>query len=227
MRPTDGSPPVRLGDGRAWDISPDGRQVLTTTGLGAGNEIVELPLGVGEARRHGPLGLVPTAMDYLPDGEHVILAAHAPGEGARLYVRDLAGGAPRPISPEGITAYFCRLLSPDARESLATAPDGQLTLYPLDAGDPRGVPGTSVADIPIRWSADGRGVYVQSRTALPALVERIDVETGERSPTLELTPPDPSGVLVVGPVHLTADAHAYIYSYKRTLDELYVVEGLR
>jgi sugar lactone lactonase YvrE len=226
-RPTDGSPPVRLGDGRAWDISPDGRQVLTTTGLGADNEIVELPLGVGAARRHGPLGLVPTAMVYLPDGEHVLLAAHAPGEGARLYVRDLAGGTARPISPEGVTAYFCHLLSPDSQAAVATAPDGRLTLYPLDGGEPRGVPGTSVADIPIRWSADGRGIYVQSRTALPALVERIDIQTGQRSPTLELTPPDPSGVLVAGPIHLTADGDAYVYSYKRILDELYVVEGLR
>ena len=72
-----------------------------------------------------------------------------------------------------------------------------------------------------------RGIYVQSQTALPARVERVDVATGDRELLTELTPPDPAGVLVVGPVHLSADGGAYVYSYKRLLAELYVLDGLR
>jgi serine/threonine protein kinase/dipeptidyl aminopeptidase/acylaminoacyl peptidase len=228
MRPTDGSAPVRLGSGRAFALSPDGRWVLTVQGTGADNELVLLPTGVGESRRLGPLGLVPIAGAFLPGGDRVVLSAHGPGEGNRLYVRELSGGTARAFSPEGVTAYFCRLLSPDGREAFATAPDGRLTLYPVDGeGDPRVVPGTSLDDIPIRWTGDGRGIYVQSATVLPALVEQVDVATGERRPLVELTPPDPSGVLVIGPVHLSADGKAYVYSYRRVLDELYVVEGLR
>ncbi len=58
----------------------------------------------------------------------------------------------------------------------------------------------------------GGRLFVQSRAALPARVERVDVATGERQPWLELTPPDPAGVQSIGPVHLSADGKAYVYS---------------
>jgi hypothetical protein len=40
-------------------------------------------------------------------------------------------------------------------------------------------------------------------------------------------PPDPAGVLVINPVYLSADGRSYVYSYRRVLDDLYVVDGLR
>ncbi len=226
MRPTDGSPPVRLGEGRAFDLLPNG-WILAVTGAGSSNEVVLLPVGVGEVRRLGPLGLTPSAATLAPDGETIVFAGHAPGSGTRLYVRGLAEGEPRPISPEGVTAYFCRLLSPDGKEAFANAPDGRLTVYPVDGGEARVVPGTSLADSPIRWTGDGRGIYVQPRATLPSRITRVDVATGERELVRELMPPDPAGVVAIRPVHLTADGGAYVYSYKRLLDELYILEGLR
>ena len=80
------------------------------------------------------------------------------------------------------------------------------------------VPGTTSDDVPIRWTADGRGVYVRSASGVPAKVERIDVTTGERQPWLELVPPDPAGVQGIGPVHMSADGRSYVYSYRRKLD---------
>jgi len=227
LRPTYGAPAVRLGEGRAFDLSSDGRRVLGIQGRGLDNQLVILPTGAGEVQRLGPLGLVPTAMAFLPDGERILVAGHDRGQGTRLWIRPLSGGEARPISPPAITAYFCRLLSADGREAFATAPDGRLTLYPVEGGEPRVVPGTSAEDIPIRWTDDGRAVYVQSETALPARVERVDVATGARETALELTPPDAAGVLVIGPIRLSRDARAYVYSYRRILVDLYVVEGLR
>jgi DNA-binding beta-propeller fold protein YncE len=226
MRPTNGSPPVRLGEGRAFDMLPDGR-IFGVMGVGASNEVALVPTGAGEVQRFGPLGLTPTAAAVGPDGDTLVFAGHARGEGSRLYVRGLAGGEPRPISPEGITAYFCRLLSPSGKEAFANAPDGRLTVYPVDGGDARPVPGTSAADAPIGWTRDGRGIFVQTRSALPSRIERIDVATGDRALVRELTPPDPAGVVAIRPVHLAADGEAYVYSYKRLLDELYVLEGLK
>jgi dipeptidyl aminopeptidase/acylaminoacyl peptidase len=226
MRPTDGSPPVRLGEGRAFDLLPDG-WIFAVLGAGSSNEMVLLPTGAGEMRRLGPLGLTPTAAALGPDGETIVFAGHAPGEGTRLYVRGLAGGEPRPISPEGVTAYFCHLLSPDGKEAFANAPDGRLTVYPVDGGEARPVPRTSLADSPIRWTNDGRGIVVQPRATLPSRIERVDVASGERELVRELTPPDPAGVVAIRPVHLATEGEAYVYSYKRLLDELYILEGLR
>jgi hypothetical protein len=43
----------------------------------------------------------------------------------------------------------------------------------------------------------------------------------------ELRPPDPAGVLQVGPVVIAPDGSSYVYSYRRTVDELYVATGIR
>jgi hypothetical protein len=58
-------------------------------------------------------------------------------------------------------------------------------------------------------------------------VDVIDVASGARRPWKELRPPDPAGVLAIGPILLSADGQSYIYSYRRLLDELFLVEGLR
>ena len=55
--------------------------------------------------------------------------------------------------------------------------------------------------------------------------ERLGLE-GERELVTELMPPDPGGVVAIQPVHLSADGRAYVYSYKRVLDQLYILDGL-
>ena len=227
LRRTDGTPPVRLGDGRGLGLSPDGKWALATLVVDGATELVLLPTGAGETRRVGRPAVVAQGAAFLPGGERVVISGHTPSAGGRLFTYDLATSALSPISPEGVTSYFAAMVSPDGRQAFATGPDGRLTLYPVDGGEPRVVPGTSRDDIAIRWSADGRAVFVQSRAALPARVERVDVATGERRPWLELTPPDPAGVQSIGPVHLSADGKAFVYSYRRKLDQLFVVDGLR
>ena len=119
------------------------------------------------------------------------------------------------------------MVSPDGKQAFATGLDGKLTLYPIDGGETRVVPGTSKDDIATRWAADGQALYVMSRAALPARVERVAVATGERQPWLELTPPIPPACRASAPLHMSADGKAYVYSYRRKLDQLFVVEGLR
>ena len=55
----------------------------------------------------------------------------------------------------------------------------------------------------------------------------VDVQTGKRTPWKEFHPPDPAGVIQIGPVLMTADGSSYVYSYRRILDELYAVTGLK
>jgi hypothetical protein len=62
---------------------------------------------------------------------------------------------------------------------------------------------------------------------VPTKVHRVDMTTGQRALWKELVPPDPAGVLTMGPILMTPDGKSYVYSYRRTLDELFLVEGLR
>jgi hypothetical protein len=55
----------------------------------------------------------------------------------------------------------------------------------------------------------------------------VNIDTGEREPWKELAPPDPAGVSVVDPIIASADGRSLVYSYRRVLERLVVVEGLR
>ena len=81
--------------------------------------------------------------------------------------------------------------------------------------------------MPVRWAADGRFVFVQRGQDVPLRVDKIEVATGARSSYKELPPLDPAGVMVAGPIRLSADGQSYVYSYRRVLDELMLATGVR
>ena len=91
----------------------------------------------------------------------------------------------------------------------------------------RPVPATTPVDIPTEWSADGGVLFVTTRGPEGAQIDRIELGTGRRTPWKTLMPADRAGLLDLGFVHLSADAQAYVYSYRRVLDDLYLVEGLK
>jgi hypothetical protein len=76
------------------------------------------------------------------------------------------------------------------------------------------------------WTPDGRSLYV-GPVAMPARVDLCDVATGTRRLWKEIIPPDPAGVLAIGPIHISQDGKSYVYSYRRALDELFLVTGLK
>src|SRR5262249_38880058 len=166
-----------------------------------------------------------TGANWLPDGKGILFAGNEPGRGSRLYVQDLAGGPPRPITAEGVSLQW-HGVSPDGRTVAALGPDQKVVLYPFDGGAPRAIPGVNVGDEAIRWFGDGRSLFMYRRGSLPARVERVDVSTGARSLWRELSPSDPDGVTNVVRIRITPDGASCAYSYQRLLSDLYLVEGL-
>jgi Tol biopolymer transport system component len=225
LRQTDGSPAVRLAEGRAFALSADGRWVLSTTGDEAG-KLVVLPTRAGE-----PKVLSGKPMNYIgarwfPDGKHFLFSGNEPGHGVRLYVQDLVGGEPLAISPEG-TYGLAYLISPDGQEVAAVGPDQKGYLYPAGGGDPRPIPTLGAGELPVAWSNDGHSLFVYRSAELPAKVDLIELSTGRRTLWKELRPSDPAGVEFIGPILMTADAKTYVYGYRRLLTDLYVVDGLK
>jgi len=226
LRKTDGSPAVKLGQGRGLALSPDGKWALAAASVDGKNTLVLLPTGAGEPRTVLSGSATYEAGAWFPDGQRVLVSGAEAGHASRLYVIDLASGASRAATPEGVTVYHWRALSPDGRTAVALAADGRPTLYPVEGGEPRSLPGATREDVPIRWAADGRSIYVQRGPDAPPRVDRIDTATGVRRPWKELPPPDPAGVMVVGPIRLSQDGESYVYSYRRVLDDLMLATGV-
>src|SRR5262249_53492284 len=126
IRGTDGSPAVRLGEGAAIALSPDGKWALVgRRAARAGDDrLVLLPTGAGQER------ILPTGAlafnrftdwaAFHPDGKTVLFSAVEPGHRIRVYRMGLEGGQPTPVSAEGIHPF---LISPDGSQVFANKGD--------------------------------------------------------------------------------------------------------
>jgi hypothetical protein len=225
-------PPVRLGEGHSTELSPDGAWALTFL-MTTPPRLVLLPTRAGEPRRlPGKPGIVEYHWAWwFPDGKRILFLANEANRPPQLFVQDVSAGDPRPLAPEGVTAYRHRPISPDGRFVVALMsgePSGRFVLYPVEGGDPRPIPGLDARDRPLRWSADGRFLFVRAPGAgLPARVDRVEVSTGRRIPWKLLQPADPAGIDRISDIVMTPDGQFYLYQGARLLSELYLAEGLR
>jgi Tol biopolymer transport system component/predicted Ser/Thr protein kinase len=226
VRGMDGSPAVRLGEGSTQALSPDGKYALAITKVASEPQVVVYSTGAGETRTLPREGLLTQTAHWLPNERQILLTASEAGHGSRLYLRELSGGKPRAISPEGYRS-FPRGVSPDGKLVAVRGPDQRLYLYPVAGGEPSPIPGLTPEDNPTAWSADGRFLYVYRRRELPAKVYRLEVATGRKELWRELMPFDTAGVVSITPPKIAPDGRSYAYSYVRTLSDLYLVEGLR
>ncbi len=224
---TDGSPPIRLFDGGCGALSPDGLWVLSGAITPPG-QLVLVPTKSGQ---HKPLAfdeLTPRDAWFFRDGRRLLVAGVEPGHGLRLYVTDLAGDRPRPITPEGIRSVRAsKPISPDGQWAFAYGPDGRLSVYPVENGETKLLPGTHPNDRPFQWSADSRGIYVMERRGTTFRISRVDTVTGHRDLWKEIVPPDPAGFWGITSFFIANDDRSYVYSYQRNLAELYLVSGLK
>ncbi|HEY3171208.1 MAG TPA: protein kinase [Thermoanaerobaculia bacterium] len=225
LRRTDGSPAIRLGDGVAQSLSPDGKWALALE-RGPSRRLVLLPTGVGQPRPldTGKLNVFGGA--FLPDGRRILFAANEPGHGPRVYVMDVDGGHPRAFTEGGITEGAA--ISPDGKSVALCGPDRIAKIYPVDGSAARRISGVEPNDVPFQWSADGKSLYVTRRGELPARIERLDLATGKKELQKELMPADRSGLIRIQEVFITPDGKSYAYGATRVLSsDLYLASGLK
>jgi eukaryotic-like serine/threonine-protein kinase len=222
---TGSSAPIKLGEGMAHELSPDGNWVLSIVRTPPA-PILLLPTGPGQPKELADNGINHVSAAWFPDGKQILFAGIEPGRGVRLYVQDLGGGKPRAITPEGVN-FFSKPVSPDGKLVAAVDSQNNIWLYPLDGGERRPIPRSGQNNLPVGWSADGRSLYVFERLSVPARVYQFDLATGQKTLWKELVPADPTGVVAIFGLVLTPDGKFYAYSYGRILSELFLVEGLR
>ncbi len=219
LRPSDGSPPVRLGEGNVGGFSPDMKWVLASR-----QQLYLIPLGPGRDPINHHDSIIHENSSFLPDGKRVVFTGTEPGHKSRVYIQTIGDDHPRAITPEGVLGLVA---TPDGHFVFGISDKARL--YPVDGHDPpRVVPGLATEDGIGAFSRDGRFAFIASSPTHVSLdVFRLDLATGQRTLFKKITPADTVGVFMYSWVVLTPDLKYYAYSYSRTLSELYTAEGLR
>ena len=223
LRDTDGSPPVRIGEGRGLAISPDSKWVITKPAKGGPLSVV--PTGAGEARQLTHDNVDYTTARYLPDGKQLLAGGIEAGHGARDYLIDVSNGNAKPITPEGVAGT---LLSPDGRSFVVVGPDGGWGIWPLTGGGLRLLPGIDSRYYVTGWAPDGSSVYVGESHSHERAVKifRANVTTGKMDVWKTFGDSLPTGANA-GNMLFSIDGSAYVYLYVQVLSQAYMVKGLK
>jgi eukaryotic-like serine/threonine-protein kinase len=219
----DGSPLVRLGDGSAMGITPDGKSIIAL--LPSTNSTFRLlPTGAGETRTFevSPVHALDYYGNWVRDGTKFVFLGSEPGKKTRAYLLDTTTGKASPVTPEGT---IDPLISPDGKFVAARDLKQEFQLYPLAGGEPQTVKGLKEGELLIQWDTTGTKLYVWDRT-FPAHVFLVDLRSGERREWTTLVPPDSAGVLY-GNIDMTPDGKTSVYRYRRNVTTLFLAEGLK
>jgi Tol biopolymer transport system component len=226
LRDTTGGDAIRLGEGRALALSPDGKFALAIQ-AGPPPELVMLPTGPGEEKRLPASNLTEYySAAWFPSGKRILFVAAGSDAQPRSYVQDIDGGPARPIGDGIIQAV---LISPDEKLLAGIGSAGGYVLRPVAGGDTRPIRGLLPNDDLIQWSADGRFLYVRGAGDSTLEFFRVNLSSGRRDLWKRIEPADPVGWIGIQPaaVRMTPDGKSYAYSYWKTLTELYLVDNLK
>ena len=224
IRRTDGAPAVRLGEGSAQALTPDGKWAVVETPDNPA-QLRLLPTGAGEAQQLTHDAINHNSVRCFPDNKRFLFSGNEPGKGVRLYVQEFSGGTPRVITPEGVNGTLFAI-SPDGKWVAGMGADGKGYLYPVDGGDPKPIPGLAPNEQPIGWK-DTETLWIYQPGEMPARTYELNLANGKHTLWKPIVPLDPAGVATIGPLWMTADGKSYVYGFTRTLADLYLVDGLK
>jgi len=219
LRRVDGSPPVTLGEGNAGSISRDGRWV-TAEILSTGRCVV-YPTGAG-APVPIPIGPLEACNSpfFFPDDKSLGVFGNEKGKAPRLYRAAFPGGVPVPLLPEGLTPWQ---VSENGDRFLVQDKDFAFQVFEI-GGRLSPVKGLEPRDRVLEWSAEGKWAIVSEAATIPAILQRVALDTGVRTRVGELGPADRAGVTTMAPRAFRDNGRIYAYSYERRVSTLFLVK---
>jgi Tol biopolymer transport system component len=214
---------VRLGEGRAVALSPDGKYVMTGSQSDQGSVKVIPPLELGPTRTISSDGMKYVWAKFFPDNKRILFGGCRRGGHPMLYTQSIDGSNLKALQPE---IWLTKVaISPDGAKIAGLHPTRNLVVQDAGGGAPVEIP-LGFPATPLRWSEDGRYLFVATNE-IPARILRIDVPASTYAVWKIVAPTDLAGVNQIFTMLLTGDAKTAIYSYERALSEVYVVNGWR
>jgi len=222
LRKADGSPAIQLGYGNRPSLSPDGKWVACIHHELDRSSLMLLPTGPGESQFPKIDGIHIDGVEWFPDNKRILFTGNETGHQMRSWIYDPETNRTTPVTPEGTRGMR---VSPDGNWFITVDPH-KLLMTPVGGGDSKAlvdlVPGESV----VRWSGDGRYLFLQQREAASIKISRLEIATHRKEPWLVVKVPEP-GATFFGPLALSADGKACATTFQRDLANLFLVRGLR
>lgn len=218
---TDGSPPVRLGEGVASDISPDGKWVVGGT-ITVPSPLILFPTGAGEAKTFSNNGMDHQGAQFFRDGKRLFLLAREKGKGFRNWIMNVDGTSLRPVTAENETGTLCQ-----DETCVNLVRDGVLFAKNIDSGSE-----TRIRDIEafkgltfVSWSDEKGKAYFTSRENLVLAIWKVDVEKATKVPLYRIDIAASAGAVPVPFLTITHDGKYFVYSADRRNSDLYLLKG--
>jgi eukaryotic-like serine/threonine-protein kinase len=223
VRDTNGSPPVRMGEGMGEAISPDNKWVITKP-LKTGN-LSLVPTGAGESRQLTHDNISYSRVRFFPDGKRLLASGIEGGHGARDYIVDVSTGVSKPVTPEGISGTA---LSPDAQDVAVVGPDGNPGIWSFGKNSMRTIPGVDAKYGITGWTSDGKSLYLVDRNDREPVAKMylVNLATGKIDFWREFGT-NIRTLQTAGAPRFSANGDAYAYIYVQVLSEAYVVKGIK
>ncbi len=220
IRRTDARSAIRVGDGFAMAISPDGDWAVTMTD-GDQASLNLVPLTPGQPHILSGHGLRYDWVRFFPGGKRLLAGGGLAGGPMHLFTQTLDGGRPEPLNTNAYLVHPA--ISPDGSQIAGVDQEHRLVILPVAGGEPK-VIATNFSPIVLRWSRQGKSLVAQLNSESAKLL-RVDLETGRYKPWKEIAPVDSTGVSAIWPGALSEDERTFVYSFQRDLSELFVVDG--
>lgn len=221
LRKTDGSPAVRLGEGVASDLSPDGKFVLGGT-ITVPSPLILFPTGAGETRTFSNNGMHHEDARFFSDGKRVFITAREKGKGSRNWVMNLDGSGLRPVTAENETGR----LSQDEKSVLLLR-DSDLYLKDIESGkETRWRDTTPFRGLNfLTWSNEKDKAYFAGREGTKLTIWRVDVATGTKNALHQVDANDSEGATPLPDLVITRDGKYFVFSADRRNSDLYLLKG--
>jgi eukaryotic-like serine/threonine-protein kinase len=222
LRRTDGSPAVRLGEGAVLGMSRDKQWVVSVLPT-APVQLMLYPTGAGTSQRLDKGEFVAISAAAFAGGSDIMVCGNEAGQSSRCYVRHLAGGTFKPFTPEGVRGVIA---SGDGQFIVAMT-EGGYRQFAIQGGTSQSVPGITLDDQVIRYSPDGKSLWIRRKNSQPVRIEQLDIKTGARTALLPDFSPRRAGVLSVSEVTLADDPRSYAYMERESASYLFEMKGMR
>jgi len=222
LRKTDGSPAIQLGFGNRPSLSPDGKWVACIHHEGGRSSLMLLPTGPGESRFPKIDGVHFDNVEWFADNKRILFTGNETGHGTRTWMYDIEVNQATALTPEGTRGTR---VSPDGKWYITVDPH-KLLLSAVGNGGSKAILDLNPGESMVRWSGDGRYLFLQQREPGSIRVSRVEVATYHKEPWLVVKVPEP-GAQFLGPLALSADGKACAATFQRDLANLFLVQGLK